>query len=661
MTKSLLLACAAMILAPSAPLSAAEPAAPTADASRTTAGGSGFVIPVGWRVESKGDVTVLTVPEGDGRVALVEGLAGADAKAAAAAAWAAWQPDFKRPPYLVTPRPGREGWDERAFIEYETSPNEKRSILAILHRKGDRWAAILADSADATREKRGAAFNQIISSFKAPGYSRENFAGRTPKKLDAAKVEEIKGFLRTGMEQLGVPGAGVALIQDGKVIWEGGLGVKTLGSPDPVDAHTKFMVASNTKGMSTLMLATLVDEGKMAWDDPVTKHYPSFKLGSDATTAQTKMRHLVCACTGLPRKDMEWIFNTPRGTKAAAVFGHLAATQPTSGFGEVFQYNNLITTAGGMIGGHIAYPKLEIGAAYDKAMEERVFKPLGMYETTFSFDEAIKGNVAYPHAFDIDGNVALASFDPSYSIVPYRPAGGAWSSAHDMAKYAALELAKGVLPNGKRLVSEANLLERRKRGVSSGEGQWYGMGLFENGFYGVPVIYHGGSLVGHKSNFYVLPDAGVAAVLLTNSDSGNALLTPFMRKLLEVVYDGKPEAADNVKATANAIRSGIKRDREKLVSPPDAAAVAALAGVYSSPELGTVKVEKRGRDVVFKMTDWESTVATKKNDDGTISFVSTSPGVEGVPLVVATMDGKRTLILRDAQHEYVLTEASSGL
>ena len=102
---------------------------------------------------------------------------------------------------------------------------------------------------------------------------------------------------------------------------------KSLGSPDPVDADTLFLAASNTKALTTLLLATLVDEGKLRWDQPVTEVYPGFRLGDAATTRQVQVRHLVCACTGLPRQDFEWLFNCASATPASSL---AAARRPCS-------------------------------------------------------------------------------------------------------------------------------------------------------------------------------------------------------------------------------------------------------------------------------------------------------------------------------------------
>src|SRR5205814_7103851 len=218
--------------------------------------------------------------------------------------------------------------------------------------------------------------------------------------------------------------------------------------------------ASNTKGMTTLLLARLVDAQNLQWNQHVIQVYPEFKLGDPNTTRQVEVKQLVCACTCLPRQDLEWIFRFKTYTPAST-FTLLATMQPTSRFGEVFQYSNLMAAAAGYIGASLTYPGKEPGAAYDEAMRTRVFEPLGMTNTTFDFSRALKGNVAQPHAEDVDGKLRRARMDLNESVVPVRPAGGVWTSAHDLSKDVQMELAKGVVPSGKRLVAEEKLLARR--------------------------------------------------------------------------------------------------------------------------------------------------------------------------------------------------------
>ncbi len=153
-------------------------------------------------------------------------------------------------------------------------------------------------------------------------------------------MAKLGEWVEKAMQQLGVPGAAIGLVQDGKVVFAGGFGLRELGKKQKPDADTRFMIASNTKALTTLMLAKLVDENRITWDTPVTSLLPTFKLGDAETTRQVLVKHLVCACTGLPRQDFEWLFQfggkTPNDAMAT-----LATMQPTSKFGEMFQYSNL--------------------------------------------------------------------------------------------------------------------------------------------------------------------------------------------------------------------------------------------------------------------------------------------------------------------------------
>jgi CubicO group peptidase (beta-lactamase class C family) len=317
-----------------------------------------------------------------------------------------------------------------------------------------------------------------------------------------------------------------------------------------------------------------------------------------------------------------------------------------------------MASAAGYIGAHLVNPNMDLGAAYDEAMQKKIFDPLGMKNTTFDYAKAIAGNHASPHGDDVDGKPTVASMDFNYSIHFMRPAGGVWTSAADLSKYVEDELTEGKLPNGKRLVSAENLLERRKPQVPLGEDASYGMGLEENHKYGVSVVSHGGSMGGFKSNWYAIPSADVGAVLLTNSDTGNFLLGPFMRRLLEVLYDGKPEAEGDVAAAAARYKAQVAKERERLQVPADPALVAKLARHYHSEALGDISVHADNTTTVFDFGEWKSEVATRKNDDGSVSFITIDPTNDGFEFVLGEREGKRTLTIRDGQHEYVFTETA---
>jgi CubicO group peptidase (beta-lactamase class C family) len=355
---------------------------------------------------------------------------------------------------------------------------------------------------------------------------------------------------------------------------------------------------------------------------------------------------------------MEWLLEYKHQTPASAL-AMLGSMQPTSKFGEVFQYSNLMAAAAGYIGGATALPGKEIGAAYDEAMQKKVFAPLGMATSTFDFAKAMQGDHASPHGVDVDGKLALAPMALNYSVVSVRPAGGLWTSPSELAKYVEMELAKGKLPNGKRLVSEENLLARYEPQVPVSDKVTYGMALMVDTKYGVSVVHHGGDLAGYHSDMMWLPEYGVGAVILTNSDPGVFIRGPLLRKLLEVLFDGKSEADAALAASATQFKQSIAKERERLVVPADPAAVAKLATSYSNAALGQVSVVKQGALTAFDIGEWKSAVATRKNDDGTISFITIDPTLAGFEFVVADTAGARRLVMRDAQHEYVFEEAKA--
>ena len=233
-----------------------------------------------------------------------------------------------------------------------------------------------------------------------------------------------------------------------------------------------------------------------------------------------------------------------------------------------------------------------------------------------------------------------------------------WTSAHDLSKYVEMELARGVLPDGTRLVSEENLLARSAPQVLAGEDQSYGMGLFIDKKLGITIVSHGGSMPGYRSNMLWLPDHGVGAVILTNAASGGSLLGPFARKLVEILFDARPEADAMVKVAAEQTRAWFAKERERLVIPADPAEAKKLAPRYTNPAVGNLAVRRKGNTVVFDFGEWSSTVASRLNDDKTISFITIDPLVGGFNLVVGEREGKRALILRDSQHEYPFVESA---
>lgn len=622
----------------------------TADTPMQTVSGATFVAPANWSATVRGPATILEPPEGDSHIALVD-VHAPTADSAVALAWAAYMPNHKWPLMVVTPEPDREGWTDRRSYGYQTSPNEKRGVGATAQRAGDIWNVSIYDMSDATGEKRLGAVALVFDRLLPKGFTRESFAGKRAATLDAARLAKLTTFTETAMKELGVPGVAVGIIQNGQIVFADGFGVRELGKPEKPDANTLFMIASNTKQLTTLMLAKLVDAKRFDWETPVTSLLPSFKLGDTATTRQVLVKHLICACTGVPRQDLEWLFKFKNTTPESAL-RTLGTMQPTSKFGEMFQYSNPMAAAAGYTGGHVAFPALELGAAYDSAMRTLVFNPLGMTATTFDYARALAGNHASPHAPDVDGKTSNATMDLNYAIIPDRPAGAAWSNVQDLLRYVAMELAQGKLPDGTQYIGKDALLKREERQVDIGKETTYGMGLMVDTKYGTRVVHHGGDLSGFHSDIMWLPEHDVGAVVLTNANPGWVIRDVFQRKLLEVLFDGRDEADADAAAQAKNFYAQLAANRKLLTVPADAAESAKLAGHYHNDALGDIEVQRAGGRTVFQFDEFRSEVASRKNPDGSVSFLTIAPGIDGFEFVVST-DGAKRLTIRDAQHEYV--------
>ncbi|MEO0601135.1 MAG: serine hydrolase domain-containing protein [Myxococcota bacterium] len=626
---------------------------PMADVEHRLASGARFTVAPGWVVHPEADGVRVVGPEGRLEVHLVEAPA-----ADIAAAWTARRPGFDRATASTTESAGRNGWASERSIRYSTSPDENRWIEGRASTVDDIGVVVLFDLPADHAQRRRSELQVLLNSVTAPGFTPERYTGRTPRPLDAERLDAVRAWVREAQTAADIPGVAVALFDREAVLMAEGFGVRESGGDEPVTADTPFLIASNTKALTTLLLAKLTDEGQFGWDTPVTDVYPPFRLGDAATTARVDVRHLVCACTGLPRLDSAWLFTYHDATPAQAV-GELAGMQPTTAFGELYQYSNPLAAAAGYVGAHAAFPDLELGAAYDRAMQTLIFDPLQMADTTFDFDVAEAAGAAVPHAWNADLVNVPITHGLNRNVRPARPAGGAWSTVRDYARIGQLELARGVLPDGTRYIGEAAIQERHRPQVRIDRGSWYGMGLVITDVKGVQVVSHGGSLIGFKSNFFLIPEAGIGGVVFANADIGWTLTSRLSGHVLELLYaDDTPEALSEARARTVETRSAYAEERAAWQIPADASLAGMLARRYRSDELGDVVVERVDGRLRFVMEAWSTEVGTKRNPDGTVSFVILEPGLLGFEFVGAESEGAfASLSLHDPQHTYVFVVA----
>ncbi|HZJ68316.1 MAG TPA: serine hydrolase domain-containing protein [Kofleriaceae bacterium] len=655
---------AAAAATPAAPT--ATPAAPTAIPARQlpdeitimTRSGAALLAPKGWWLTHDGEVLLLEDPDRTLKVWLLE-TREPDAARAIAAAWQRVAPGFHLAA-VGTPDtpPPTGGWDAIMDLSYDTGSGE-RLVRASARRYRELTHVTLLDGDRAAMSRRGAQLAHMLDSLHPEGMRDESFAGHTPQPIDVRRARELDAFIQDALSRLEVPGAAVAIVRGGAVVYERAFGVRELGKPAPVTVGTLFLIGSITKSMTTMMQATLVDAGLLRWDTPVVSVLPSFALGDAELTRNVLLWHMSCACTGMPRNDLENIFEYDH-VSAEQRIASMRLMKPTTALGEAFQYSNLMVAAGGFAAAHAYAPTSPLGDAYDAAMRRKIFGPIGMASTTLDFAAATRADHAIPHATTIDGAVRAVPIAMERNVLPIRPAGGVWSSLHDMERYVRTELAGGVAPNGRRVVSEANLKARRLVRIGDATTGGYGLGLGIRQLHGLTVVSHDGGSFGFGTSMFMLPDQGIAIIVLTNVRSRAPTEDlPFnaavVRRIIETIFDrARPLAALQLAYFAKGRAELAARALEHLQRVPDFTRMNQLAGTYTNPSLGALTLTATTSGAMIDAGEWSNTLGQR----GPTTLVLLDPPFAGGELTVGGSDANPTLSVAYDQMTYVFTRDS---
>jgi CubicO group peptidase (beta-lactamase class C family) len=588
-------------------------------------GDATITAPARWHVERGADRVTFTDPDRGVHVTIVANV-GADPAAAIAAAWPA---GFSLAPGEAVALPDAGDWDEVTTIEYKPPTSAHRTAVARWRRAGTHRFVVLVDGDTVAFERREADIEVLEGSLHAPGMHEQTLGARHP--LDA---HEVDAFAERALRDLDVPGAAIAVIDDGKVVYERTFGVRSLGEPAPITVDTRFLIASISKPMTTLMEAALVDSGVIGWDTRVVSVLPTFAIGDPDVTRELRLWHMSCACTGMPRQDLEDLFEWDGVTPETRI-GAMRTMKPTTKLGETFQYSNLMVAAGGFIAAHAFAPDRPLADAYAAAMQAKVFGPIGMKSTTLDYATVARGDHAVPHALAIDGTTRAMPLAIERGVEPIAPAGGVWTTLHDMERYVATELGEGVTPDGVRVVSAANMAERLRPRVRSSATGSYALGIGIGTYSGTRRIQHDGGAMGFGTTMFTLPDEHVGIIIFTNVRNGggeeqlpfNAAVT---RRIVELHFAGAAPLAD--KKLAYYVK--LRHEKKPHVASPDRSWVAPLAGTYHDPALGDVVVRATADGAEIDAGEWRTAVDRVVDPDGTVKLVVLDPPFAGSIWVV---------------------------
>ena len=425
----------------------------------------------------------------------------------------------------------------------------------------------------------------------------------------AMPAADFDAYVAGALKTLDAPGAAVAIVKDGKLVFAKGYGVKKLGSPEPVDPHTLFQIASNTKAFTTAALAMLVDEGKLKWDDPVTKYLPWFELSDPYVSRELTVRDLLThrSGLGLGAGDLLWFHsNYSRDEVLHRIrYAHIA-----SSFRSRYAYDNVLYIAAGEV---VAAAS---GQPWEVFVRERILKPLGMTEALTGVAQLTDGaNIASPHSL-IDDKTQVVSLD---SIDVTAPAGGIIANVTDIAKWMIAQLDSGRTGN-QRLWSTA-----RTREMWAGQTilpielaptpalvpvtpnfAEYGLGWFLQDYRGHKIVTHTGELSGMTSRTLLVPDARLGIIVLTNAETPllNVISFRAMDDMLgtpRVDWAGLDAAAYRKALAAGADAEAKAASGRNRDSKPSLALVK-YAGDYNDQMYGDASIAEENGQLVLRFT-----------------------------------------------------------
>ena len=389
-----------------------------------------IVIPTHWKTTQEQGYGLLTDPDNSIK-AYVLSVPGNDVKKGIATAWAVVDPTFKLKPAQVDQPPAPEGVEKQEIITYD-SGDPQRAVTGKGELVAGRIYVVLVDGKADAIQKRVSQVG-IVQVIQISAAKVVDLTNVMPKQVDAQITSQWESYIQNAMQRANVPGIEVAVVQNGKVVYMNTFGVKELGKPDPVTPDTLMMIGSVTKSMTTLMMASLVDDGKLSWDTPAVQLYPSFAVADPQLTRQITIRNLVCNCSGVPRRDLELSFHGNQITPQELI-GSLRTYQFFTPFGEAFQYSNQMVATGGYIAAIAGSgDSTHLFEGYEAQMQQRVFDPIGMPNSTFSFDKVkSSGNFSLPHTTHVSGQMGPIPLDEEKVYLPGAPAGALWSNIKDM-------------------------------------------------------------------------------------------------------------------------------------------------------------------------------------------------------------------------------------
>ena len=482
----------------------------------------------------------------------------------------------------------------------------------------------------------------------------------TPSPALPAQLDDFGAYVDSARKTFDVPGIAVAIVKDGKVVMEQGFGLREIGKPDKVDAHTLFAIASNTKAFTAAALQQLAEQGKLKMDDRVIDHLPWFRMSDPYVTHEMRIRDLLAHRSGLSLGAGDLLYWPPTSYTTREVVEHLRYVPIKNGFRSGYAYDNILFSVATLV------IEQASGQSYADYVRTHLFQPVGM-------DESLIDKTYLKPGMDVATGHAKANFKNLEPVPPMAwlndpGAGGIYASVHDLAKWMNVQLAGGVLPGPEKAGKPAHLFSE-----DSQQQMWsmltpitihkppipelapltphfygYGESWFLSDYRNQRLVWHTGGWPGMVSRVTLVPELHLGVVVLTNQESGaafnavtyralDAYLNPTQKTDWVAVYD---KAVKQAESKADNSFATHEKARDKNSKP--SLALAQYAGTYRDPWYGDVIISSEGgklrlrfsktAQLIGTLSPWQHDTFTVRWDDRALNadaFITFSLDMDG--------------------------------
>lgn len=384
-------------------------------------------------------------------------------------------------------------------------------------------------------------------SYNAPQTKAEP-AEKIPNPYLRKVIDEFDLYLQKAWKQGEFPGAGVAIVKDGVVVYAKGLGFRNVKTKVPVDEHTVFRLASVSKSFAAVLTGILVAEGELEWEDKVKNYLPDFKLKDQAQSQRVQLHHLLSHTTGLPYHTYTNLVEA--GLTTEEILPQLSSVDLIGEEGAIYSYQNAAYS--------LIAPVIEAKTKvpYENLLTEKIFAPLDMKNASYSFEAITKNNnVAQPYRKSGKKWLRSKISKKYYNSIP---AGGLNASASDMAAY--LQLLLGHHPD---LINQKTLEQVFKPLVKTPIkrryfGKWpavkeahYAKGFRVLQYGDQRMIYHGGSANAYHSELAIWPEEQLGICILMNAP------TKFSNQSIPAFFDAYQTQSDSIQIWSDLNGTGL--------------------------------------------------------------------------------------------------------